>query len=133
MFPGPNGGTFNTGDANLAMNFVQGCKALPGTTQASNTQHIGYIWSYGFPTYQANYYNHFGAPNALSCINSNEGTGSTPYGRWSIATATSNHSGGVNVGFADGSVKFVKDTVNLQTWWALGTRNGGEVISADAF
>ncbi len=46
-------------------------------------------------------------------------------GRWSIATATSNHSGGVNVGFADGSVKFIKDSVNLPTWWALGTRNGG--------
>jgi hypothetical protein len=34
---------------------------------------------------------------------------------------------------ADGSVKFIKDTVNLQTWWALGTRGGGEVISADGY
>ena len=48
-------------------------------------------------------------------------------------TATSNHPGGVNVGFADGSVKFIKDSVNLQTWWALGSRNGGEVISADQY
>ena len=33
---------------------------------------------------------------------------------------------------ADGSVKFIKDTVSLQTWWAVGTRNGNEVISADS-
>jgi len=46
---------------------------------------------------------------------------------------TSNHPGGVNVGLMDGSVRFVKNTVNLQAWWALGTRNGGEIISADSF
>ena len=50
-----------------------------------------------------------------------------------IITATSNHPGGVNVGFADGSVKFLKDSVSLQTWWALGTRNQGEVMSADSY
>jgi hypothetical protein len=33
----------------------------------------------------------------------------------------------------DGSVKFVKDSVSLATWRALGTRNGGEVISSDSF
>jgi hypothetical protein len=33
----------------------------------------------------------------------------------------------------DGSVRFVKNSVNLATWLALGSRNGGEVISADAF
>jgi prepilin-type N-terminal cleavage/methylation domain-containing protein/prepilin-type processing-associated H-X9-DG protein len=46
---------------------------------------------------------------------------------------TSNHPGGVNVLFADGSVKFVKDAVSYQTWWALGTRAGGEVISSDQY
>jgi prepilin-type processing-associated H-X9-DG protein len=47
--------------------------------------------------------------------------------------ATSNHPGGVNVLFADGSVKFIKDTVNASTWRALGTIAGGEVISADSY
>jgi prepilin-type N-terminal cleavage/methylation domain-containing protein/prepilin-type processing-associated H-X9-DG protein len=131
IFPGPNGGTFNTGDPAKAMAFVQGCKALPGTTKAVNVTHIGHIWTYGYPPFQSNYYNHFGAPNALSCINANEG--GTANGRWSIATATSGHPGGVNVCFADGSVKFVKDTINLPVWWALGTREGGEVVSADAY
>ncbi|MFM7593179.1 MAG: H-X9-DG-CTERM domain-containing protein, partial [Isosphaeraceae bacterium] len=39
----------------------------------------------------------------------------------------------VNVVMADGSVRFVKDSVNNTTWWALGSRNGGEIISADSY
>src|SRR5262249_7791805 len=45
-----------------------------------------------------------------------------------ISNACSQHPGGVNVCMADGSVKFVKDTVNQQTWWSLGTRARGEVL-----
>ncbi len=48
-------------------------------------------------------------------------------------TARSRHPGGVNTLFADGSVKFVKNSVNIATWWALGTKAGGEVISADSY
>ena len=47
--------------------------------------------------------------------------------------ARSFHPGGVNAGFADGSVRFVKNTVNGDTWRALGTRAGAEVISADSY
>jgi prepilin-type processing-associated H-X9-DG protein len=43
------------------------------------------------------------------------------------------HPTGCNFLFGDGSVRFVKDTVAPETWWAIGTRNGREVISADAF
>jgi prepilin-type N-terminal cleavage/methylation domain-containing protein/prepilin-type processing-associated H-X9-DG protein len=43
------------------------------------------------------------------------------------------HPGGVNVMMTDGSVKFIKDSVNQRTWWALGTRGNGEVISSDAY
>jgi len=45
---------------------------------------------------------------------------------------SSQHPGGGNFAFADGSVKFIKDTINLQTWWAIGSRNLSEVVSADA-
>lgn len=46
---------------------------------------------------------------------------------------SSNHPGGVNVCMADGSVRFVKNSVARTVWWALGTKAGGEVISSDAY
>ncbi len=48
-------------------------------------------------------------------------------------TARSYHPGGVNVLMGDGSVKFTKNSVDGNTWRALGSVNGGEVISADAY
>ena len=50
-----------------------------------------------------------------------------------FATAQSNHPGGVNVMLADGSVRFVKDSINPQTWMALGTKGNGEVITSDSY
>ncbi len=43
------------------------------------------------------------------------------------------HSGGVNMAFGDGSVHFIKDTINQTTWWALQTINGKEIISSNAY
>jgi prepilin-type N-terminal cleavage/methylation domain-containing protein/prepilin-type processing-associated H-X9-DG protein len=50
-----------------------------------------------------------------------------------FSNAQSNHPGGVNVMFADGSVRFVKDSINPQTWMALGTKSNGEVITSDSY
>ncbi len=50
-----------------------------------------------------------------------------------ITNATSRHPGGCNVLFADGSVRFVKSSVNLRTWMQLGTISGGEVVSSDSY
>jgi len=47
--------------------------------------------------------------------------------------ASSRHPGGVNVLFMDGSVKFIKSTINATTWLALGSMDGGETISSDAY
>jgi prepilin-type N-terminal cleavage/methylation domain-containing protein/prepilin-type processing-associated H-X9-DG protein len=48
-------------------------------------------------------------------------------------TARSYHPGGVNVLCGDGSVRFVKSSIDGLTWRALGTRKGGEVVSSDAY
>jgi prepilin-type N-terminal cleavage/methylation domain-containing protein/prepilin-type processing-associated H-X9-DG protein len=69
-------------------------------------------------------YNHVNVPDKRSCI--------FPPGRI-MNTANSYHPGGVNVAFCDGSVRFIKDSVALATWRALGSRNGGEVISSDSY
>ncbi len=42
--------------------------------------------------------------------------------------ARSRHPGGVNLGLCDGSVRFVSETVDLETWRALGSRNGNELL-----
>jgi prepilin-type N-terminal cleavage/methylation domain-containing protein/prepilin-type processing-associated H-X9-DG protein len=47
--------------------------------------------------------------------------------------ARSYHPGGVNVGFCDGSTRFVSDNIPAAIWRALGTRNGGEVIDGSQF
>jgi prepilin-type processing-associated H-X9-DG protein len=46
---------------------------------------------------------------------------------------SSYHPGGANVLMSDGSVRFLKDSTNLNTLWALGSRSQGEVISADSY
>jgi prepilin-type N-terminal cleavage/methylation domain-containing protein/prepilin-type processing-associated H-X9-DG protein len=52
---------------------------------------------------------------------------------WAAVTSRSYHPGGVNTLFGDGSVKFVKSTINGYTWRALGTISSGEVISSDSY
>ena len=43
------------------------------------------------------------------------------------------HPGGANVLMGDGSVRFIRQSINLLTWQALSSRSSGEVISADAY
>jgi prepilin-type processing-associated H-X9-DG protein len=50
-----------------------------------------------------------------------------------ITAARSRHPGGVNACLADGSVRFVKDSIARDPWHAVWTRAGGEVVSSDAF
>jgi prepilin-type N-terminal cleavage/methylation domain-containing protein/prepilin-type processing-associated H-X9-DG protein len=45
--------------------------------------------------------------------------------------ATSPHTGGINVGLADGSVRFLAAGMSGTTWWAACTPNGGEVLGSD--
>ncbi len=123
-----------TGGGAGALRSVQACQAIPGTTQASTGSWLnGFSWALGYEWHTVvNSYHHYNTPNKLTCLNSSD-----PGGLWGgtsgISTANSNHPGGVNVCFTDGSVRFVKDSVAYNTWWALGSRNGGEVLSADAY
>jgi len=43
------------------------------------------------------------------------------------------HPGGGNIAMADGSVRFLKSSTSMNIVWALGSRNGGEVVSSDSY
>ncbi len=43
------------------------------------------------------------------------------------------HAGGANFAMADGSIRFIKQSINPRTYNALGTRATGEIVSADAY
>ncbi len=59
-------------------------------------------------------------------INSNASDGA-------YQNANSNHPGGANFLFADGSVHFIKSSIDIRTYWRLGTKANGEVISSDSY
>jgi prepilin-type processing-associated H-X9-DG protein len=76
-----------------------------------------------------NCYTHVMTPNSLTCVYPVGGDRNHPQG---ALTATSRHSGVVNVLFLDGTVRAVKSTIAPATWWAVGTSASSEVVSADA-
>jgi hypothetical protein len=65
-------------------------------------------------------YNHYYPPNpaAWDCGNGSHNK--------ALSTARSYHEGGVNVLLAGGAVRFVRNSIPLDTWRALATRSGGE-------
>ncbi len=71
-------------------------------------------------------YSHTVPPNykGFDCMDSGFGVGHI--------AARSYHPGGVNVAMADGTVRFVKDSVSMQAWRAVGTRSANEIVSSDA-
>jgi prepilin-type N-terminal cleavage/methylation domain-containing protein/prepilin-type processing-associated H-X9-DG protein len=104
------------------------CKAnsplTPGATLGTGLMPAGRLWWSG--NMDVGRFTTTMPPNSWSCAHS-----ATDNNTFGAITASSRHAGGVNVLFGDGTVRFVKDSVTPQTWWALGTCAGGEPISAD--
>jgi prepilin-type N-terminal cleavage/methylation domain-containing protein len=79
---------------------------------------------------EGNSYSHIQTPNKQSCVFADQTSTHTDH---CIVGASSKHPGGVNLVTLDGSVRFIKDSVNSQAWWALATHKGGETIDAGSF
>jgi prepilin-type N-terminal cleavage/methylation domain-containing protein/prepilin-type processing-associated H-X9-DG protein len=75
-------------------------------------------------------------PNCYTSSGPNWQSPTAPLGcRFSAAAKgfVSKHPGGANFAFADGSVHFLKNSIAMVSYAALGSRNGGEVLSSDAY
>jgi len=127
------------GQPNGVTSFLAQCNSLVIGTLGNTTTPRGLYWQVSHP-YYANYsmYNHVGAPNSRQCSNvaSSVGGAAAFYPGLDVygsSPPTSFHQGGVNVTMCDGSVRFIKDSTNLYTWWALGTRAANEPINANSY
>jgi prepilin-type N-terminal cleavage/methylation domain-containing protein/prepilin-type processing-associated H-X9-DG protein len=109
------------GSAATNPNNITRSSACDKTSPANNDTGLRYYR--GFPT--AVLYTHTVPPNSKDrdCIDQ--------LGTQFHLAARSAHPGGLNVALADGSVRFIRDTIAFATWQALGTRAGGEVVSPD--
>ncbi len=117
-----------------AYNLMQSCNNLPSSTASVNSSANGYVWITAYPWHMAvNSYNHFATPNKNTCMDPADGTWLVYGSPNGMTPPSSSHPGGVNICFADGSVHFIKDSVNYLMWWGLGTRNQGEVLDQSQY
>jgi prepilin-type N-terminal cleavage/methylation domain-containing protein/prepilin-type processing-associated H-X9-DG protein len=104
----------------------------PATGASTISDYKGWRWSLGAIGFAS--FNTVQKPNDTvgGCCGNCGGNEAWLNGGYAMGAA-SNHPGGANVLFTDGSAKFIKSSVQQTTWMSLGTRNGGEVISSDAY
>ena len=111
---------------------IQACAAgfvasLPG----SIADYRGYRWILGTPG--ATMFNAVQTPNESifnGCRFQDQscGIGCNTDSSWTVPS-TSAHPGGVNVALCDGSGRFVADSILLNTWRALTTSQGGDIVA----
>jgi prepilin-type N-terminal cleavage/methylation domain-containing protein len=122
---------FQMPDAMSLDQTYQTCTTLDLTMAMPLTSGLGANWNIGDMTCTT--YNHVSPPNTRTCASMDPNmmmTGSMVNMAVQLPPS-SYHPGGVNVLLGDGTVRFVKDTIALNIWRALSTRNGGEVFSSD--
>jgi len=119
---GPN----DTSADPTAQTYYNSCKSLT-TFTVSDTGIPGGMWHQVLMGDTC--YTHVMPPNGTTCVYPAGTDKNHPQG---ALTATSRHSGVVNVLFLDGTVRAVKNSIAIGTWWAVGTMAGSEVVSADA-
>jgi prepilin-type N-terminal cleavage/methylation domain-containing protein/prepilin-type processing-associated H-X9-DG protein len=105
------------------------CLNLTDASLVNPYSNSGGLWAPAAARYTG--YNHHMTPNEKSCFNATRGTAGNTLNRGSMrgmTAPTSFHPGGVNVLMADGTVRFVSDSVDLRIWWAIGTIAGQEAV-----
>ncbi|MBX6312983.1 MAG: DUF1559 domain-containing protein [Isosphaeraceae bacterium] len=111
------------------LQWVQQCAAAVSTKRSGHTPLLGMNWALGLMGYTLG--NTLLAPNPKypNCSVNGANTIENP----GMMGLSSFHPGGANILMCDGSVRFLKDSTNMQTVWKLGSRAQGEIISQDEY
>jgi prepilin-type N-terminal cleavage/methylation domain-containing protein/prepilin-type processing-associated H-X9-DG protein len=111
---------------------VDRCKQAMLAKQFSTatSDDIGASWSSSSNSEVGNTYQHLLTPNTTNCRFSSTSPGLS--GNDFAYTPSSLHPGGVNVLFADGTVRFITDTIDQRIWWAVGSKDGAEPVDNTA-
>jgi prepilin-type N-terminal cleavage/methylation domain-containing protein/prepilin-type processing-associated H-X9-DG protein len=128
LAPSPAGLFWNAAWKGTAIATINTANCLAATSLS--TERMG-SWIDG--TYTYGLYDHHYTPNStsLDCISVlHDSSGNNLALSMGWKAARSLHPGGVNVLFGDGSVHFMKNSIDSRAWAGTGTRAGGEVISS---
>ncbi len=125
------------GSQAIVLGYLQTCTTLAqaqaklGTPPTNNSR--GYAWCWGYMG--DTMFNTIVPPNSAQYMWGTCGSSTSQNQGFdqNITNASSNHPGGANFLFADGSVHYLKSSISMNTYWSLGTRGDGEVISADSY
>jgi len=125
------GENYHLGAASNAFNtdiqFAELCARVQPVNANQEWQWKGEWWAFG----ATSIYSHTNFPNRYTCDYSDQQQDGR--GTITLVNASSNHQGGVNVLYMDGSVHFIKSSVSYSAWYALATPDGNEAIAADQF
>ncbi len=118
----------------IVIRMLQACNVMFQTTTTNIGDDHGYRWSMGITGYTL--FNTIQTPNdpqfPFAACRLDGSPLNYPDSAF-VFGSSSAHPGGINVCFADGSVRFIKNGIDRMTWWSLGTKANGEVIGADSY
>jgi prepilin-type N-terminal cleavage/methylation domain-containing protein/prepilin-type processing-associated H-X9-DG protein len=123
----PYGGTIFLSSA------VPACQAQAASQAATGGSQLGATWVIGGEGYATGNVVLPPNPSCPNCSFNEQSSGAARYNYPGIYGMSSYHPGGANVLLCDGSVRFLKNSVAVQTVWSLGSIAQGEVISSDSY
>jgi prepilin-type N-terminal cleavage/methylation domain-containing protein/prepilin-type processing-associated H-X9-DG protein len=119
--------TVNVATFSTDVQVMQACQVNLANTASQQWSWKGEWWA----SSGTSIYSHTIPPNRLACEYSDQQQDRR--GTITAVNASSNHPGGVNMLFMDGSVRFIKSSVSYVPYYAIATPDWGEVLSSDAY